>query len=69
MNLRDWVRFPSAWINQRRLRVLRWGANGNGSHSTAALMTLIAIAHAADERKVLHGSATTDLRYNRAQLR
>jgi hypothetical protein len=45
----DWVRLPSRWINVRGLRNLCWGVGGDGSNNTAALMALVAIAHAADQ--------------------
>ncbi len=48
MELQEWVRLPSAWILQEGLRELMWGRDGRGSDNTAALMTLIAIAHRAN---------------------
>jgi len=45
MKLRKWVRLPSNWILQKGLTVLHWDGDGRGSDNTAALMTLIAIAH------------------------
>jgi DNA-binding transcriptional ArsR family regulator len=49
MKRSDWVRLPTNWINEKRLSDLRWGRGGSGSNNTAALMSLIAMAHAADE--------------------
>ena len=49
MAVNPWVRLPSAWIEERGLRKLEWRSGGYGSDSTAALMTLAAIAHTADE--------------------
>lgn len=42
-----WVRLPSAWIDAGGLQELRW-KGAAGSDNTAALMTLMAIAHHAD---------------------
>jgi hypothetical protein len=54
MAMKRWVRLPSTWINQMKLREFGWGPAGGGSSDTAALMTLTAIAHNADEK---HGVA------------
>ncbi len=43
MAMLDWVRLPSGWIEEKRLRELRWGENG--SANIAALMVLAVIAH------------------------
>lgn len=48
MALRDWVKLPSGWIEAKGLRQFQWGANGEGSANTAALMALAAISHHAD---------------------
>ncbi|MGE8131884.1 hypothetical protein ACQKQD_33685 [Methylobacterium sp. NPDC080182] len=48
MALRDWVKLPSGWIEAKGLQQLHWGANGEGSANTAALMVLAAIAHHTD---------------------
>jgi hypothetical protein len=45
----DWVRLPSAWINQRGLTSFRWENGGGGADRTAALMALTVIAHRADQ--------------------
>lgn len=52
MAMKDWVRLPSEWIEGGGLREFRWA--DAGANNTAALMTLIAIAHHADDR---HGVA------------
>lgn len=49
MKLLDWVKLPSGWIEAKGLRDFQWGANGEGSANTAALMTLAAISHHTDE--------------------
>lgn len=49
MNLSKWVRLPSSWIEEGGLRQIPWGNAGIGSNHTAALMTLTAIAHTADQ--------------------
>ncbi len=43
MPLTEWVRLPTAWIENNGLRHFRWGASG--SDHIAALMSLMAIAH------------------------
>jgi hypothetical protein len=48
MAMREWVRLPTDWIQDRGLCSFRW-AKGAGSANTAALMALIAIAHNADD--------------------
>lgn len=45
---REWVRLPTAWIARGGLARFNWHS-GNGASSAAALMTLIATAHQADE--------------------
>jgi hypothetical protein len=49
MALRDWVRLPSWWIEEGRLRDLRWN-KGEGADNIAALMVFCVIAHHANER-------------------
>jgi hypothetical protein len=51
MALRSWVRMPSAWIEEGGLRHLRWygGRWNSGADCSAALMSLIVLAHYADE--------------------
>jgi hypothetical protein len=44
-----WMRLPSGWIERRGLTQFSWKHRGEGADNTAALMTLTAIAHAADE--------------------
>jgi hypothetical protein len=54
MVLREWVRFPSKWIQDGGLKQLRWSGGGTrGADNTAALMTLTAIAHHADDERGL----------------
>ena len=48
MALREWVRLPTDWIQEKGLRGLRW-AKGDGSDQAAALMVLMPIAHHADD--------------------
>jgi len=48
MALREWVKLPSEWIEDGGLRQLRW-RDGEGADNTAALMTLAALAHHADD--------------------
>jgi hypothetical protein len=48
MELQEWVRLPSAWIQQSGLRELQWGRDGRGSENVAALIALTAIAHHAN---------------------
>jgi hypothetical protein len=45
MAVREWVRLPTAWINEKRLRELRWEGDGKGSDNSAALIVLSAIAY------------------------
>lgn len=45
MTLPDWVRLPSAWIENKGLHQLHWSGEGKGSDNTAALMILAVIAH------------------------
>jgi hypothetical protein len=47
MALRDWVRVPTGWIEDEGLKRLRW--NSQRSDGAAALMTLAALAHHADD--------------------
>lgn len=46
--LKAWVKLPTWWIEERKLRDLRW-ANGRGADSAAALILLIVIAHWAND--------------------
>jgi hypothetical protein len=48
MSMKSWVRLPSGWINEMRLKEFRWGS-GDGSSNVAALMVLTVIAQNADE--------------------
>jgi DNA-binding transcriptional ArsR family regulator len=49
MALQKWVPLPSWWINEKRLRELRWGADGKGSDNSAALIALAVITHHAND--------------------
>ena len=44
----SWVRLPSEWITAGGLKSFSW-KNGGGANETAALMTLIGLAHRADQ--------------------
>lgn len=48
MEIREWVRLPSNWINAGGLTSLPWKNGGKGADHIAALMALTVIAHAAD---------------------
>ena len=48
MMMREWVRLPTAWIYAAGLTRFRWRA-GTGADNIAALMSLAAIAHHADD--------------------
>jgi len=52
MALRDWVRLPSAWIEEGGLQRLKWtgGEYNSGADCAAALMVLAVIAHVANEQ-------------------
>jgi len=45
----EWVRLPIGWIANHRLREFKWINSGPGANEVAALMTLVAIAHCADQ--------------------
>ncbi|MDX0439140.1 hypothetical protein GOD34_29015 [Sinorhizobium medicae] len=47
----DWVRFPTEWIEQKRLHEFVW-RQGEGGSQIAALINLIAIAHRTDEEGI-----------------
>jgi DNA-binding transcriptional ArsR family regulator len=49
MAIDPWVCLPTAWIQEGGLRKLKWKHGGSGSDNIAALMALVAIAHAADQ--------------------
>jgi hypothetical protein len=49
MAISPWVRLPSDWIDYRRLTKLPCKSGGDGAADIAALMSLTAIAHAADQ--------------------
>lgn len=49
MPLREWVSLPTGWISENGLTQFRW-TQGEGADNTAALMTLIAIAHHAEQK-------------------
>jgi hypothetical protein len=48
MEIREFVRLPSNWINEGGLTLLPWKNGGKGADHIAALMALTVIAHAAD---------------------
>jgi hypothetical protein len=47
--MQKWVKLPSVWIEESRLRMLRWEGDGKGSNDAAALMVLAVIAHNAEQ--------------------
>src|ERR1700728_322342 len=49
MAIDQWVRLPSAWIDDCGLVKLSWKSGGAGADNISALMALTAIAHAADQ--------------------
>lgn len=50
MKMREWVRFPSKWIEDGGLKQLQWtNSEVSGSNNVAALMVLAPIAHHADD--------------------
>jgi len=49
--MNKWVRLPTGWIGNDGLHEWQWHAEGNGSSSVAALMSLIAIAHVAEQEQ------------------
>lgn len=49
MAVQEWVRLPTAWINEKRLCALQWERDGKGSDNSAALICLAAIAHRAND--------------------
>jgi hypothetical protein len=49
MTMQQWVKLPTAWIREKKgLQDLRWTSD-QGANNLAALMTLVVIAHHADE--------------------
>lgn len=45
----EFVRLPVAWIADNRLKEFKWANGGRGADEVAALMTLVAVAHCADQ--------------------
>jgi hypothetical protein len=45
----EWVRIPVGWIASHGLKDFKWVNSGPGADQVAALMTLVAIAHCADQ--------------------
>jgi hypothetical protein len=45
----EWVRLPVGWIAGHGLKDFKWVNSGPGADQIAALMTLVAIAHCADQ--------------------
>jgi DNA-binding transcriptional ArsR family regulator len=45
----EFVRLPVGWIAEKRLREFKWANGGPGSDQVAALMTLVVVAHCADQ--------------------
>lgn len=48
MNIKSWVKLPSRWILDNGLQAFRWESS-SGANKIAAIMSLVAIAHHADE--------------------
>ena len=46
----DWVFLPTEWVIEERLTAFKWRRSGKGADMTAALMTLVAIAHHVTDR-------------------
>ena len=71
MNMRKWVKLPSAWMEQGGLKLFRWG-RGAGAAETAALMALLGLAHRADLdtgiAKATYDDLTTALALSRTTL-
>lgn len=66
----QWVRLPSAWIEENGLAAFQW--KDGGSDNTAALMALMAIAHRADQEtglaRVTYDELCTAIDISRAKL-
>jgi DNA-binding transcriptional ArsR family regulator len=45
----EWVRLPVGWIADNGLKEFKWANGGPGADQIAALMTLVAVAHCADQ--------------------
>jgi hypothetical protein len=45
----EWVRLPVGWIAHEGLKEFKWANGGPGSDQVAALMTLVVVAHCADQ--------------------
>lgn len=56
----NWVRLPTAWIAEGGLKAFSW-RKGAGSFETAALMTLIALAHRTDQETGIAEATYDDL--------
>jgi DNA-binding IscR family transcriptional regulator len=41
----DWVKMPTTWISENKLKLFKWSSAGEGSQNTAALMAYIALCH------------------------
>jgi hypothetical protein len=48
MELRDFAKLPTKWIEDGGLRQFRWGGSSLGANNTAALMALLVISQHAD---------------------
>lgn len=71
MPMMNWVRLPTGWIEAGGLRSLTWKA-GEGANGIAALMVLMALAHAADpdtgKIKVTYTTLGTATQLSRAKV-
>lgn len=74
MNMRRWVKLPSAWIEDGGLQAFRWSMKepGRGASEAAALMVLLAIAHRADLEtgiaRITYGELTTATGISRTKV-
>jgi hypothetical protein len=74
MALREWVRLPSAWIEDGGLKRLRWGTSewNSGADCLASLMILMVISHYADETtgvtKVTYDEMSTRTGLSRSKI-
>lgn len=41
----EWVKMPTHWISENRLKQFKWSSSGDGSENTAALLAYIALCH------------------------
>lgn len=70
MAVLEWVRLPTAWINEKRLRELRWDGDGKGSDNSAALIVLAAIAYHSNDglARLTYTQLCKETRISRSKL-